>query len=180
MMQQLQSYYDEDTGQVLEAPVEMPVWVEPLAAGEAPMCRALFFVRGLIGVWTQTHGTSFPPIILHVTAGRSQDGDPCRHAEAIRRVETQDGRSLLFHCQLSSASGEGVLFPHQRQLLPDDLSRRLFDCSSELPKSFCRQLSADGFDLRPGARGMAVNAELRSVLRCIQVDSGGPWHTADD
>ncbi len=61
---------DPDGGIALrELPV--PIWVEPHAAGQTPMCEALRRIRDLAAAWCAeaAHAASFPPIVFNITDG---------------------------------------------------------------------------------------------------------------
>jgi len=159
---------DEDTGEIIETPSQMPVWVDLKSEGGSPLCGMLYHAYDIIEQWIAAHLRSFPPIVINVTDGESQDGDPFPYAEALTNLNTEDGNVLLFNCHLSMTSDDPCLFPSTDEVLPDKLARDLFRMSSVLPESFICHANADGFDLQPNARGMAFNADKSTLIRFLE------------
>jgi hypothetical protein len=167
--QRTKQFYDEDLGELVETQVEVPVWVEPVAEGGTPMCNALYRAYDIVDKWIQEHKRSFPPVVIHISDGESQDGDPQQYAESLRSLETDDGNVLLFNCHLSETAGDPFLFPASGEILPNDLARVLFNMSSPLPEKMFQSAVAEGFELQPGARGMAFNADMVSLIRFLDM-----------
>ena len=80
----VQQIRDEETGELMEFPSESPIWVDPVAEGSTPMCHVLYHAYQILSQWIQQHPDSFPPIVIHISDGESQDGDPVPYAEAIK------------------------------------------------------------------------------------------------
>ena len=160
---------DEETGQMIEVPCELPVWVDPVTEGGTPMCHMLYRAHELLSEWISRHPRSFPPIVVHITDGESQDGDPVPYAEAVRKLCTEDGNVLLFNCHLSMTAADPFMFPAYDANLPDELARVLFHMSSLLPEPFVRLATGEGFQLQPGARGMAFNADMVCLIQFLNM-----------
>ncbi|MDH3719836.1 MAG: VWA domain-containing protein, partial [Planctomycetota bacterium] len=125
--------------------------------------------HGILAEWIGTHPDSFPPIVVHITDGESQDGDPLPYAEAVRGLATSDGNVLLFNCHLSMTIADQLLFIADEGKVPDPLSRVLFRMSSELPPPMFQTAVAEGFQLEPGARGMAFNADMAVLIKFLDM-----------
>ncbi len=164
-----QQIVDDSTGETIEIPFDNPVWVDPVAEGSTPMCHVLHHAHGLLTPWIQQHPNSFPPIVIHISDGESQDGDPLPYAAAVRNLATSDGNVLLFNCHLSVTEANPVAFPASRDGLPDELAKVLFDMSSELPEPFFRTAVSEGITLQPGARGMAFNADIVQLVNFLDM-----------
>jgi len=164
-----QLFPDEDTGQMIEVPCEYPVWVDAQAQGGTPMCHTLYRAHEILSKWIEQHPRSFPPVVVHITDGESQDGDPLPYAEALRDLATEDGHVLLLNCHLSMTAADPFLFPAREQGLPDDLARVLFNMSSELPEPFVQHAAQEGFQLTSGARGMAFNADMVCLIQFLNM-----------
>ncbi|MFO0901522.1 MAG: vWA domain-containing protein [Pirellulales bacterium] len=169
MEQRVKQFFDEDTGELVETPVEVPVWVEPKAEGGTPMCNALYRAYELVEKWIQEHPRSYPPVVIHITDGESQDGDPIPYADPLRGLATEDGNVLLFNCHLSMTPGDPFLFPASGEILPDELARVLYKMSSDLPEKMFQSAIAEGFELQSGARGMAFNADMVSLIKFLDM-----------
>jgi Mg-chelatase subunit ChlD len=50
--------------------------MEPVARNGTPMCRALSYAGQLVSRWLAEHPGCFPPIVLNLTDGEANDGDP--------------------------------------------------------------------------------------------------------
>lgn len=165
----METITDEETGEVLEVPADNPVWIDPVAEGSTPMCHVLHYAHALLADWIQKNKDSFPPIVIHITDGESQDGDPIPYATALKQLATTDGNVLLFNCHLSMASTQTFLFPSTEQPWPDPLASVLFQMSSTLPDNILRMAVSEGFNLTAGARGMAFNADMVVLLRFLDM-----------
>jgi hypothetical protein len=166
VMQQVQ---DEETGEIIEFPSESPIWVEPSAEGSTPMCHVLYQAYQILNQWIQQHPDSFPPIVIHISDGESQDGDPIPYADAVKSLATSDGNVLLFNCHLSMTASQQIMFPSTAEGLPDQLASVLFNMSSVLPEPFYRNAVAEGMQLQPGARGMAFNADMVVLINFLDM-----------
>ena len=134
-------------------PCESPVWVDPRAEGGTPMCHMLYQAHQILSEWIGQHPRSFPPIVVHITDGESQDGDPIPYADALRNLSTADGNVLLFNCHLSMTKANPFMFPAAEEGLPDELAKVLFRMSSILPEPFMRHAAEELFPLQPGRGG---------------------------
>ncbi len=157
------------TSDTTEVAVRMPVWVEPVAKGETPMCEALALLDGVVAEWVSAHGMGYPPTIIHVTDGGSSDGDPTARAAALTRHETEDGAPLLFNIHLSSKRGTPIRFADAETDLPDEHARRLFRMSSVLPAPLRSEAAKEGFPVTDRSRGFAFNADLVSLVSFLDL-----------
>ena len=130
------------------------------------------YVKGIAETWCASHATSFPPVVIHITDDKPTDGhsESVEHAaEALRRLETNDGSLLLFNCHVSGRPDSGVLFPASEGELPaDPYAHLLFRISSPVPETLRTAAEAWEIACPPGARGMAFNANVADVVRLIQ------------
>lgn len=167
--QRVQYIPDESTGEMFEMPCDVPIWVDPKSEGGTPMCNMMYMAHQFLSEWISAHPYSFPPIVVHITDGESQDGDPRPYAQALTNLATNDGNVLLFNCHLSMTAAEGFMFPASSAGLPDPLAEVLFDMSSVLPESFYQHAVMEGLPLQPGARGMAFNADMVCLIQFLNM-----------
>lgn len=167
--QKEQQLPDEDTGEMISMAAEMPIWVDSKAQGGTPMCNVLHHSYEILDNWIKDHQASFPPIVINITDGESQDGDPVPYADALKSLATDDGEVLLFNCHLSMTAADPFMFPASNEILPDDLARVLFDMSSVLPETIFNRAMAEGLELKPNARGMAFNADMVALLKFLDM-----------
>lgn len=152
--------------------IKFPVWYkapEPNRMGGTPMKSALEYVHGVASAWCAEHPGSHPPVVIHLTDGESNDGDPEPSAEALRSLQTEDGGLLLLNCHLSASPAPGVIFPTTEDQLPDEYSRLLFRMSSQLPPEMRKLAEVMGINVPTGARGMVFNADGTQLLLLIKV-----------
>lgn len=160
---------DDETGEMIEMPTEMPIWVDPIAEGGTPMCQALHDACVMLDDWISQHQASFPPIVINITDGESTDGDPIPYADVLKERCTDDGNVLFFNCHLSTTAADPFTFIANGELLPDDLARVLFKMSSVLPDTINQRAVAEGFALEPNARGMVFNADMVTLLKFLDL-----------
>jgi hypothetical protein len=147
-------------GEIVEANVYFPVWVEPTSGGSTPMCAALRKAKQLAENWANTHMENYPPVIINVT-----DGDPTGLARKLSLVHTNDGQALLFNCHITDKNVSGLAFPDNVAAVPSDRhAQLLFSLSSEIPNSARENIrQATGQELPSGARGFIFNGDAGSV-----------------
>lgn len=149
---------------------KMPIWVEPKAIGGTPMCAAFNQAGQIAHAWIEDYPESFPPIVINLTDGEATDGDPTEWATRIQSLASDDGNVLLFNVMLGSRlRGDPQLFPSNRKDLKGRYARELFDMSSELPPVMLEAARRQGNPVQPGARGMSMNADFRSVVSFLSV-----------
>lgn len=159
----------DGAGGLVEMTLSMPVWVDPSTNGKTPMVQALRRAEEIVGDWCAAHPTSFPPIVLNLTDGMSTDGDPTQAGESLRRIETQDGATLLFNAHLSAAQGQEVAFPATDTRLPNEHAATLFHVSSTLPTSMAEAASQTGYPVEPRSRGFLYNAQPAAVIEFLDI-----------
>lgn len=165
----IERFRDDASGELIEVRSERPVWVDAKAEGEAAVCAAFEHAHDILKKWIEEHPDSFPPIVLHITGGESQDGDPTAHAEALKNLATDDGNVLLCTCYLSTTGTDPVFLPSSGKDLPDAAARTLFETSSVLPKCMYDNAVSEGFEVQSGARGMSVNTSLLRLLGLLDM-----------
>jgi len=155
----------DEVGMEVEIPVQFPVWVQPVAGGGTPMCAALRQAHDLALQWTMMHSDSYPPVIINVSDGMANDGDPAEAARQLSDVSTNDGQALLFNVHITDINSAPVAYPASENELPDDrYAKKLFAMSSLIPdtsRSLLQSLLAR--PVFPGARGLIFNGDAASV-----------------
>jgi hypothetical protein len=160
---------DEATGEMLEMPQQVPVWIDPVTRGATPICSAIVKACEIIDNWIPQHQQSFPPIVINITDGESSEGDPIPYADTLKQRATDDGNVLFFNCCLSATPSDPFLFKGNGELMPDQFARTLFLMSSVLPEPIVEKARAAGQELEPNARGMAYNADMVSLIKFLDL-----------
>ncbi|MDQ2809374.1 MAG: VWA domain-containing protein [Chloroflexota bacterium] len=167
--------FDPETGSMIQVPMDVPIWVEPVADNGTPMCAAMDAGYYLAYNWVMNHPDNFPPIIVNITDGASTDGDPRPNAARFGQLATNDGATLLFNCHLSSTGGYQVRYPADPSQVPHDpdgLAAMLFEISSPLPEQLrAFGNSTYGMSLLPGARGFVFGGDIMDLTQFITIAS---------
>jgi hypothetical protein len=164
-----QRHVDDGAGGTVTETVRFPIWVEPDASGNTPMCAALSHLEGLVSTWVNEHNDSFPPIVLNITDGEATDGSPEPGASTIQQIATDDGNALVFNLHLSSNPNQPVHYPDSETHLADDYAKQLFRMSSVLPAKLRSVAMKEGFSVTDVSRGFAFNADIASVVKFLDI-----------
>ena len=156
---------DPNTGVIVSA----PVWVDPVAGGGTPMCRALDVAGSLASAWLAEHRYSFPPIVINITDGEATDGDPLVWSQRLRSLESEDGHLLLFNIALSAHDAPPQLFPGSTDMLADEFAALLMRMSSQLPESTVLNARSQGIMVETGSRGFAYNADMSALAMFMNI-----------
>lgn len=160
---------DDGIGGLIERNVRFPIWFEPSANGNTPMCAALDEAYKVVAAWCEMYPLSYPPSIINISDGEPTDGSPKAAAEKLRGLETNDGKALLFNIHISGAAKRPVEFPDSQIGLPDEHAQVLFEMSSILPPKLLDEARREGFSVTPQSRGFAFNADLRSLVQFLDI-----------
>lgn len=155
----------DDTGMEIEIPVQFPIWVKAKAGGGTPMCAALRRARDLAQQWAMAHPNNYPPVVINVTDGMANDGDPAESAREIFEVSTTDGQALLFNVHITDINSAPIAYPASELELPNDkYALKLFGMSSLIPEASRTLLqSLLNRSVATGARGLIFNGDAASV-----------------
>jgi hypothetical protein len=159
----------DGAGGVVEVTNDFPVWVEPMATGATPMCHALARAKDLVVGWTASHPRGFPPIVINLTDGEANDGDPIASAGLLMQLRTDDGAVLLFNLHISAAGGSPVIFPDNASSLPNVYARSLFDMSSELPPHMRVYAAQKHSNVTEGSRGFVYNSDIVTLIQFLDI-----------
>ncbi|MFO0807553.1 MAG: vWA domain-containing protein [Gemmataceae bacterium] len=160
---------DDGVGGLIDQTVRFPVWFEPVANGGTPMCQALGQAAHVLQTWLAQHPNCFPPVVINITDGESQDGDPTNAADGIKAMSSSDGQVLLFNLHLSSQRQPAIEFPNSEVQLPDQYAQLLFRMSSPLTPFMISVARQEGYSLQEGAKGFAFNADLVATIKFLDV-----------
>lgn len=162
---------EDGTGGLVEKPVKIKAWIDPISEGNTPMCEALSKCYDLVSQWISVHQSSFPPIVINITDGEATDGDPEPNAERIKELGTSDGNVLLFNLHISPSSPKTLMYPRAQDegTLPDEFAKRLFRMSSSLPEIYVNNLTTDGYLVEGSSRGFVFNAGLVELINAVDV-----------
>lgn len=163
---------DDGVGGLVSQTVKFPVWVDPRGYGGTPMQQAIAQAAHVIADWSDTHPSSFPATVLHITDGESTDGNPEHNAAVLRSLTTNDGETLLYNVHVSGRNVDPIRFPADESQLTDEYSRVLFRMSSTFPQHV-RDYARDayGINLSPQSRAMVLNAAAEDLVKFVDIGS---------
>ena len=154
---------------VVEQRVKFPVWFDPEANGQTPMCEA-FAAAGLaVKGFIDEFPAAYPPIVMNLTDGLPSDGNPQENARAIRKMTTSDGNALVFNLQFSKTAAAADYFPATEDFLSDNCAKLLFRMSSLLPPKLHEIAKSEGHLVQAGAKGVVINADATAVIRFLDI-----------
>lgn len=159
----------DGAGGLVDLQVKFPIWLDPQSGGGTPMVQALTRAEQLVSGWVDQHPAGFPPVVLHLTDGESNDGDPTEVATKLRSQLTTDGNVLLFNLHVSDQGGNAISFPASEASLPDQFSRLLFDMSSLLPSQMRTLASNQGHHVEEGSKGFVYNADVAGIVQFLEI-----------
>lgn len=155
---------DDGAGGLVDQTIRFPVWFEPVAIGNTPMCSAIKRAAEGLADWCDAHPTSYPPTVVHITDGESTDGDPESLAERLCQISTNDGSILLFNLHVSTSGADPVKFPDGSAALPDEFALQLFRMSSVFPPHLQQAAAEKGFRTSADSRGFMFNADAPEIV----------------
>lgn len=155
-------------GGIMELEVKVPVWLDPVARGDARLNEALIVAYRILKEWIARNKTSYPPIVVNLTGGET-DSDPSVAAQALTGLATADGNVLLCNWYFPDTIVPPVIFPDSESALLTEQGRRLFRMSSVLPQELCDAAIYEGFVVNSQSRAFASNADLIRLVEFPQI-----------
>jgi hypothetical protein len=159
----------DGAGGLVDQSVRFPIWFEPVANAGTPMGQALGQAKSMVETWLSQHPGCFPPIVINITDGEANDGDPTNAAEEIRKLKSNDGEVLLFNLHLSSQRGSQIEYPNSDAGLPDKFAQQLFRMSSPLPEYMMNIAKKEGMNVSEGSRGFVFNADMVALIKFLDI-----------
>ena len=161
-----------------EETVEFPVWYAPALGVKSPQIAAYQYCRDLLTRWAAESGSDVgTPLVIHITAGASGDGNPQRAVDELLQLSTPGGPPLLLMAHLApSREAATLLYPSSHVYLTLGSARDLFRRVSPLPAHLLTVLKDAKVPVNPAARGLIYNAKIIDVIRMFGLVSA---HTKD-
>jgi hypothetical protein len=167
---------NEEAGFAIEQAIRTTRWFDSIAEGGVPMRNAFAQTHTCLQRWLEQHPDCSPPVVIHISNGRSTDGDPAKLMKATASLRSSGGSVLLFNIHISSdASSASISFPDSTATLPSRDATILFECAS--PLTYPMRMIANskhGMDLSDGTRGFVFNGDAALVVRALDVMTGIP------
>ena len=171
-------------GPPVEQPVQFPVWYAAEPNGQACQVAAFQHCRELLDEWLKTAGANpGAPLIIHVFAGGSGDGNPHQVVQEVMSLEAGEFSPVVIQAHLSTSRAvPPTLYPSNRYFLPAGPQKDLFPRCSVLPVHLVSALKAANVTANENAVSMAYNARMLDIVTLLKlVDAhtqGWPARTA--
>jgi len=161
----------DSIGEIVEISVKFPVWVEPYARGHTPMRQVFETAYDILAQWVLDHPDSYPPTVINLTDGQSNDGKVTVAAEKLRSLKTNDGNVLLLTLHTSSHPyDKPVIFPSSVEEMPDFSSRSMFEMSSLLTENLRRAAEEVlESEINITSRGIVYNADIAGIVQGLEI-----------
>ncbi|HWB09022.1 MAG TPA: hypothetical protein VG826_07350 [Pirellulales bacterium] len=161
-----------------EETVEFPVWYEPTVGVKAPQIAAYSFCRDLLARWAADADPSpGTPLVVHVSAGASGDGNPQLAISKLMELTTPGGHPLVLQAHLAaSAAVVTSLYPSNYVYLTLGSARDQFRRASVLPPHLVEALQAAHVTVNPGARGLIYNAKIADLIQMLSLVKSHTQH----
>jgi hypothetical protein len=161
-----------------EESVEFPVWYAPALGVKSPQIAAYQYCRDLLTRWAAESGPDVgAPLVIHITAGASGDGNPQRAVDELLQLSTPGGPPLVLMAHMApSREAATLLYPSSHVYLTLGSARDLFRRVSPLPQHLVTALKDAKVPVNPAARGLIYNAKIIDVIRMFGLVSA---HTKD-
>lgn len=169
-------------GNMIETPTDYPVWIKPYAYDETPMTQAFRLAKQWLAVWLKEgkHSNAFPPIVINITDGETNDSDDLTAAaKELMSLSTDDGRILLFNIQISCKQEVGhgsIIFPETSDKFANNpFATMLYNISSKLPTKIAESARQSGFpDVKDEtSRAFSYNADMKTLISFLEIGTRG-------
>ena len=152
-----------------EETVGFPIWYEPAVGVKAPQIAAYSFCRDLLARWAAEAGPNpGTPLVVHISAGASGDGNPQLAISKLMELTTPGGHPLVLQAHLAaSAAVVTSLYPSNYVYLTLGSARDQFRRASVLPPQLVEALQAAHVTVNPGARGLIYNAKIADLIQML-------------
>ena len=154
-------------GNTLPQSIDFPVWLEPRTVGKAAQLAGWNRCVELLNEWCSLGATVRRPVIVHLFASTSGDGNPQRVIDQLRQ-HPSNPIILQIHLR-SSRSVMPTLYPSNIYFLPAGAQKDLFKRCSPLPDEWKSALQARKQSVQPQAVGMLFNARLADVAQALSL-----------
>jgi hypothetical protein len=163
-------HVSDGAGGLVDVLIKSPVWIDPVAGGGTPMTKAFVQANEIIARWIKEHPGCFPPVVVHVTDGESNDGDPEEEMKKLAEQSSNDGNVILFNLHTHANPTNPILFPGPEIPLPDKYARMLFNGASLLPTFMKRTAENEyGIDLSQEARAFVLNGGIDVIIMALNI-----------
>jgi hypothetical protein len=161
-----------------EESVDFPVWYAPTLGVKAPQIAAYTFCRDLLARWSAEAGTNpGTPLVVHISAGASGDGNPQLAISKLMELTTPGGHPLLLQAHLAaSAAVVTALYPSNYVYLTIGSARDQFRRASVLPPQLTEALQVAHVTVNPGARGLIYNAKIADLIQMLSLVKAHTQH----
>jgi hypothetical protein len=160
----------DGAGGLVDTTIKFPIWFDAVANGGTPMTAAFVKANEIISTWLTENPDCFPPVVIHITDGESNDGDPTEEMKKLTEQNSNDGNVILFNLHTHSKGTNSITFPDAEVSLPDKYAEMLFNGASLLP-DFMRDIATKEYNLTlsHSAKAFVMNGDLDIIITAIEI-----------
>lgn len=161
----------EINGHLREESRPFPIWIDPVSRGGTPMCAGLKLAHDELQAWLRFHPRCHPPILIHITDGEGDDGDPLPCVHLVTSLGSAENSPLVYNLHITAdfPRPQPIVFPDAPVGLPSHLARQLFTMSSTLTPSMRDEARSRGYSVTEGSRGYVFNAGLEALIDFLYI-----------
>ncbi|WP_154657061.1 vWA domain-containing protein [Hugenholtzia roseola] len=167
---------DRVRGEIKMLKKTIPTWLRAKSQSQTPMGAALEYAHLLLSEWIQKHPHNYPPTVFNITDGAQTDCSNealLEKAKNLKNLHTSDGNVLLFNLHIDTSQNESLLFPSERESLPQDrYAQLMYDIASDLPAIYNRQVADLNNQDIPTNRtftALAYQADATAFMKMIDI-----------
>ncbi len=167
----------EIRGKISTETKTVKVWLNAVAKNATPMGNAFEKAFEVLEMWIKKNPNSFPPVVINVSDGEATDSTNDQMLEKafnIKNLTTTDGQVLLFNCHLANEAQKAIIFPKNRQELPqnDKFALLMYDMSSNIPAKMHKKIAnliQEDIPENTQIVAMGYNADGNSFVKLLEV-----------
>ena len=167
------SYKQKFDGSTVLVETKLPVWIKPVNSGNTPMNAAFANAIDIAQRWCATHNSSVPPMVINITDGEPNNGDPELLAEELKQIGTRYGSTLVYNVHITLLADISFAFTYREDVLPDNNAKRLFRMSSKLTPAMYYLAKEAGYQVTEESRGHFYNTDIATLVRFLEIGSTG-------
>jgi hypothetical protein len=160
----------DGAGGLIDTIVKFPIWFDAVHEGGTPMKEAFTEANKIIDNWLSDNPECFPPVVINITDGESNDGNPLEKMKELTSKASSDGNIILFNVHASARGINPISFCGSSTTLPDQYAELLFAGASLLP-DFMKNIAKQeyGLNLSEDAKAFVMNGDIDLIITAIDI-----------
>ena len=158
------------TSEIDGVKIERPIWIEdPTDSVNTDMKAGFEMAAEVLQQWIDSHKSSFPPVLIHVSDGEWTEGSPIQTAQKMQTdIFTDDGPVIIMNIHISEDSDKVIVFP-DAEPTDDEFQKGLFNMSTVMPDQFLSRAKEIYPSTVAGARSYKFNAQPDDLSKYFDI-----------